>query len=38
MILLGVVAGLIVVGFGFALLREHTKAAEEPVTTLEIKE
>lgn len=37
MVLLAVLGGLIVAGFAFALMREHSKAAESPVTKLEIK-
>ncbi len=37
MVLLGVLGGLIVAGLAFALLREHSKAAESPVTRLDIK-
>ncbi len=37
MILLAVLGGLILVGTAFALMREHTKAAESPVTKLDIK-
>lgn len=37
MVLLGVLGGLIMVGLAFALLREHGKAAESPVTRLDIK-